>query len=330
LPSGVPEFSHGLSQQFSLGFQFALPWNISLESSYVGNVSQRLTINRNVNQFPDEFLTLKTRLNARVPNPFLGVITDPTSSLSQPTITVSQLLKPFPQFIGLTRASLPLGRSHYDSLQLQVTKRLSSGLYFGAAYTVSKFMEATSYLNANDAKPSSVISDSDRPQRLALHGIYELPLGAGKPFLNSPNPWVRRLAGGWQLNWVITYQSMQALSFSGAERIRRSDRNPRTIDEWFDVSQFVPQEPFTLRRLSSLVADLRAAGLKKWDLTVMKKIPVTERVHMDFRAEFYNAWNTTHLGAPNTTVTNANFGRITGTLAGGGPREIQLAMRISF
>jgi hypothetical protein len=258
------------------------------------------------------------------------VITDATSSLSQATITVSQLLKPYPHFIGLTTASLPNGRSHYDSLQVQATRRLSQGLYFGVAYTFSKFMEATSYLNANDAKPSSLISDSDRPQRLVLHGIYDLPFGSGKQFLNSSNPIMRRLVGGWQINWVVTYQKMQALSFSGAERIRKSDDNPKMIDQWFDVRQFVPQEPFTLRTLSSLVADLRAAGLKKWDLTLMKKIPLTESVNFDFRAEFYNAWNTPHFGAPNTTVTSANFGRITGTLSGGGPREIQLAARISF
>lgn len=62
----------------------------------------------------------------------------------------------------------------------------------------------------------------------------------------------------------------------------------------------------------------------------MIRIPLSERAVLDFRAEFYNAWNTTHFGAPNTTVTSANFGRINGTLEGGGPREIQLAARISF
>lgn len=44
----------------------------------------------------------------------------------------------------------------------------------------------------------------------------------------------------------------------------------------------------------------------------------------------YNACNTTHFGPPNTTVTSSSFGRITGTLAGGGPREIQLSGRIEF
>ena len=327
--NGVPDLLHGLSQQFSMGVQFALPGSISLEASYVGNVSQRLNINRNVNQYPDRFLDLKTRLNARVANPFFGVITDSTSALSQATTTVSQLLRPYPHFLGLTRSALPLGRSHYDSMQVNVTKRMRSGLYWGVAYTFSKYIEGISYLNANDAKPERVISDADRPHRFVTHGIWDLPIGRGRT-LDPGNALFSRLLGGWQFNWVVTYQTMQALAFSGAERVTKSSGNPRTIDQWFDATQFVPQEPFTLRHTSSRIADLRAPGLKKWDLTLMKKIPVTERVNVDFRAEFYNAWNTTHFGAPNTTVTNASFGRITSILAGGEPREIQLALRVSF
>src|SRR5207302_9829741 len=64
-------FLPGLSQQFSLGLQFALPGQISLDTSYVGNNSQRLNIfngsstsnGRNVNQYPDRYLALGTALN---------------------------------------------------------------------------------------------------------------------------------------------------------------------------------------------------------------------------------------------------------------------------
>jgi len=323
----VPGFLHGMSQQFSMGFQTIVPGDVSVEANYVGNLNQRLSLTRRINDYPNEFLDLKTRLNARVNNPFFGVITDPTSALSQATTTVQQLLRPFPHFIGVTQAVLPFGRAWYHSLQMQVAKRMSAGLSFGAAYTVSKFLEATSYLNNNDAAPERVISDSDRPQRLVLHGIYELPLGQGKRFLHS-NPVARALGGGWQLNWVITYQSMSALSFAGAERIRRSDNNPLSVDRWFDVTQFVPQEPFTLRRTSSRIADLRQQGIRRWDVTLMKKTRLRESVTMQVQAEFYNLFNTTHFGTPNTTVTNASFGRITGTFLG--PREIQVAMRLSF
>ena len=176
-----------------------MPGAISTEASYVGNVSRHLTISRNVNEVPDQFLNLRTRLNARVPNPFYQVITDPTSALSQPTITVSQLLRPLPQYIGVTEAVLPLGTSDYDSLQLQLSKRMAHGLTFGASYTFSKLMEATSYLNDNDAAPEEVISNSDRPHRIVLHGLYELPFGPGKR--------LSQIFGGWQLTWVATFHS---------------------------------------------------------------------------------------------------------------------------
>jgi len=254
-------------------------------------------------------------------------VTDPTSSLSQPTTTVSQLLRPFPHFTGLTEAVLPYGRSHYDSMQLQVTRRMAQGLYFGAIYTVSKLMEATSYLNANDAKPERVISNSDRPQRFIVHGLYELPLGRGRQFLSSAHPVAGHILGGWQLNWVATFQSSAPISITG-ERLFRSDNNLQTVDQWFDVTQFAPLEPFTLRSLSSRIADLRSAGTKKCDFTLAKSFAISERAQFRFAAEFYNAFNTTHLGTPNTTVTSASFGRITSTLVG--PREIQLVGRLSW
>ena len=327
----LPDFLPGLSQQYSQGFQIVLPKQISVEASYVGDHSQRLTINnRDANQYPNSFLALKTRLNAQASNPYFGVIADPTSALSQRTTTVAQLLRPYPQFLGVTEANLPFGRGRYDSLQMQVSKRMAGGLYMGIAYTLSKFMELTSYLNSNDAKPEKVISGADRPQHLVFHGLYELPFGPGKKLLSSSNPISRRVVGGWQVNWVVTYQSGAPLDFAnpGADRLSVSNNNPRVVDQWFDRSQFAPREPFTLRALSSRIADLRAPGIRKWDLTLQKSIPITERVNFKLVAESYNAFNTTHFGAPNTTVTSTSFGRITGTFLG--PRELQVSGRFTF
>jgi hypothetical protein len=324
----LPNFLPGLNQEFSQGFQMVLPGELSIQASYVGNLAQRLTISRNINQYPNQFLPLQTRLNARVPNPFSGVITDPTSALSQSTITVSQLLKPFPQYTGVSQSSLPYGRSGYHSMQLEVSKRMASGLYFGVSYTISKYLEGVTYLNANDAKPEKVISDADRPQRLVLHGLYELPFGPGRKFATSSNPVMKRLVANWQVNWVATFNSGAPLAFSNAERLFRSDKNPFTVDQYFDPAQFVPLQPFTLRAFSSRTADLRAPGINKWDITAQKSVAIREGLSFKVQAEFYNAFNRTHLGTPNTTVTSTSFGRITSTFLG--PREIQLSARIVF
>src|SRR5207302_4217047 len=134
---------------------------------------------RNVNQYPDRYLALGTALNAQVPNPFFGVITDPATSLSQKTIALSQLLRPYPQFTGITESPLPFGRLHYDSFQIQANKRMARGLSYGVSYNFSKYMEAVNYLNANDTRPANVISSADRQLRVVLNGIYELPVGRG-------------------------------------------------------------------------------------------------------------------------------------------------------
>jgi hypothetical protein len=325
----VREFKDGLSQQFSMGFQFALPWQISLETGYVGNRSQHLTINNRVdNDVPNQFLSLKTRLNTQVANPFFGVVTDPTSALSKATVSVQQLLRPYPQFVNVTENALPYGRSNYDSLQIQITKRLQHGLQLGAAYTVSKFFEQVAYLNSNDPKPEHVISDSDRPQHLVINGLYELPFGPGKPFLNSNNGIAKRILGGWQINAIATFQSGQALSFSGADRVKDSNADPHTIDQWFDKTQFAPQQAFTLKTLSSRVADIRGPGINKIDLTLMKRIQIRERAALQIQAEAYNAFNHPNFDNPNTSVTSTTFGRITAVLLQ--PRNVQLSGRITW
>ncbi len=326
--NGVPNFLHGLSQQYSMGFQFLLPGNVSLETSYAGNDSQHLTVSRNANMYPNQDLALGTGLNAQVANPFYGLITDPTSALSKATTTVAQLLSSYPEFTGLTESMLPTGKSHYNSLQVNVQRRMSHGLYFGVMYVFSKYMEAVTYLNANDAKPSYSISDTDRPQHMALTGVYELPVGKGKAFLNSAPGVVQRVVGDWQVNWFTTFQSGPPLSFASAVRTTKSSNNPHTISAWFDTSQFTPLPPYTLNTLSAYVNDQRGAGINLWDISLVKLVPITERIKLNVRAELYDAFNTTQFSSPNTTVTSANFGHVTTTATG--PRVIQLAGRISF
>ena len=78
-----------------------------------------------------------------------------------------------------------------------------------------------------------------------------------------------------------------------------------------------------------------------WDMGAYKKIPLkSERVAMQFRAEFFNVFNHPMFNNPATSLADGNYGRITQTLANagatqgditsGGPRIIQLALKLSF
>ena len=191
----VPNFKDAMNQQFSTGFQFVLPGQVSLETSYVGNNVQHLSISRNINQYPTADLALGNLLNSKVANPFYGVITDTTSSLSQSTVALSQLLLPFPQYTGVTQSSLALGRSHYNAFQMMVSKRTSKGLTLTAAFTFSKYMTKTSYHNMNDPAPESVIDSSDRPKNFVVSGLYEAAVRPREEF-SAERQSVGEAAGG--------------------------------------------------------------------------------------------------------------------------------------
>jgi Carboxypeptidase regulatory-like domain len=326
----VPAFKDAMNQEFTMGFQFLLPKQISLQTSYVGNNVQHLSISRNIDSYPQADLALGNLLNSKVANPFYGVITNSTSSLSQTTIPLSQLLLPFPQFTGVTQSSLPLGRSHYNSLQILASKRFSQGLNISLAYTFSKYLQNTAYHNIDDASPESVISGSDRPSNLVLSGLYELPFGPGKRYLSGNGAVIKRLVGGWQVSWTGTYTSGQALAFSGAERISASGNNPHTVLDWFDTAQFAVQAPFTLQHTSSALANLRGPGIGIWNVDLSKEIPLNERVRFKLEAQAFNFLNTPFFGNPNTTVTSASFGQITGLYSGSASRNVQVSARIRF
>jgi hypothetical protein len=334
----VPAFKDGLNQQFSTGFQFLLPGDISLQASYVGNNVQHLPITnfnstsggRNIDSYPVADLALGNLLNSKVANPFYGVLTNSTSSLSQPTIPLSQLLLPFPQFTGITQSSLALGRSHYNALQISANKRYASGLTLSFAYTFSKLLQNTSYHNIDDAAPESVIAPSDRPQNFVVSGRYELPFGPGMRWLNTSNPILKRLVSGWQVGWIGTYTSGQALSFTGAERVSTATSNPNTVIEWFNTSQFAPQAPFTLQDTSSALANLRGPGIGMWDITLAKDTQISERTRFRVEGQAFNALNTPFFGNPNTTVTSGSFGQITGLYSGSASRNLQVSARVSF
>ncbi len=114
---------------------------------------------------------------AGIANPFYPLL--PKTGLANATVRRDQLLRPYPQFTGLSM-NQNLGYSWYHSMQVRFDRRFSAGLNVGLSYTWSKMMEAVSYLNSFDPRPEEVISSQDRTHRTALTMIYELPFGKGK------------------------------------------------------------------------------------------------------------------------------------------------------
>jgi hypothetical protein len=101
----------------------------------------------------------------------------------------------------------------------------------------------------------------------------------------------------------------------------------RTIDRWFDTSAFAPAPTYSLGNDSRTQPRLRTPGIKTADLMIGRNQPIKERMNLQFRAEFFNAFNTPQFDAPQGSVTATNFGAIT---SASGSRSIQLGLRLSF
>lgn len=105
------------------------------------------------------------------------------------------------------------------------------------------------------------------------------------------------------------------------------DASQRSLDRYFDTSAFAPAPTYSLGSDSRTQPRLRTPGIKTFDIMLARTQTIRERVNLQFRAEFFDAFNSPQFGAPNGSVTATNFGQIT---SAGGSRQIQLGLRLSF
>jgi len=110
-------------------------------------------------------------------------------------------------------------------------------------------------------------------------------------------------------------------------------KSERKAERWFrtDVGfnrNTAQQLDRNIRTFPLRFSGVRSDGQARWDFSTIKNFPIGERVKAQFRAEVFNAWNHTNLGAPNVTPTSSAFGTITGTASDA--RTWQFALKITF
>jgi carboxypeptidase family protein len=365
-----PNVKSPYSLRWNIGVQQSLGSNLLLEVVYIGNHSVHLPINyTQLNGIPSQFLsTLPIRdakesyLATSAANPFFGLA---SSTGTSSTTTPAQILARYPQFLvgdtatgwngngGIIEQNLSDGRSYFDSLNVRVQKRLSSGLSFTFNYTFSKLIEQVSWLNDSDPVPEKRISAIDHPHRFVTAITYELPIGKGKA-LGLQSRLANAFAGGWVINSVYTYQTGQPITWNNGSTTSPGDYiyfgtpitlNNRMADPGvaaFNTGAFLTQldskNPafssiyplqYHIRTFPTMIAGLRQDGINQWDPSLLKRFEFTEKAYLQLRFEFFNVLNHPVFPAPNTTASNSLFGTISGAQANR-PRSIQLGARIVF
>jgi hypothetical protein len=270
-------------------------------------------------------------LAAVVPNPLAGLL--PGTTLNGSTTALSTLLKPFPEFTGVTVNNLNNGGSYYHSLNVKLQKRFSRGLQFVMNYDYSRLMERTTYLNGGSYALEKRVSIYDRPNSFVLSGTYELPFGKGKQFGTHMNSALDAVLGGWSVAGIYTLHSGAPLAWGNLIYLGAPlNYDAENVNHSFDKTAFDTgsgtQLASNFRTSPTQFNNLRVDHTNNVDITLTKTFTIKERVKVQFRGESFNLCNKPLFGTPTLTATTSNFGTI-GTQTNN-PRYIQFGLRLTY
>jgi hypothetical protein len=254
-------------------------------------------------------------------------------------------------------AMATIAMSSYNSLQASLERR-AGPLTFLAGYTYSKSLDDTSgfigpFINPYNPKLSKALSAFDMTHSFVLSYNYSLPF---RHLVKSPSGVAHFLLDGWQISGITRFATGQPIPISQSGDLSLcgcpgSDvdkpnylgapikfMNPRDSSnhQYFSTDQFTSETlgvPGDSNR-----SFFHGPGLNNWDLALHRLIPFGERFSLEFRAEFFNAFNHAQFLAATGTITSgnftsagnfssANFGNVT---AARDPRIGQLALKLLF
>lgn len=294
--------------QWSLDVQRELPWNIALTVAYVGSKTSHL--DNSIGNFNNPDPSPNTDINGRRLYPAY----------------VSQGEGNPARGLGNIRYLDSYAKGNYHGLQTTLEKRYANGLTFGFAYTYSKAQGEgygrnegagflpNGYQDPRDRRGSRTRYGFDVRHNAVINFVYDIP------FLNRFKGVLGGVLAGWQTNGIITMRSGYPFNpgcggcnlNTGGEV--RPDRladgrlfGRATREKWFDASAFrrvdcnIPGRLDLCHYGNAGPGVLETPGARNFDLSIYKNWRLSfigEEGKLQFRAEFFNAFNTPHFGAP--------------------------------
>ena len=222
------------------------------------------------------------------------------------------------------------GVSSYNALEVDVRRQYAHGLQLRGVYTWSKNLDDGSAWNTSvSANTPAFVSFTGNPKvdyglaatnishAAAINGTWDLPFGTGHAVQGNASPVVEQVAGGWSLSSIVTLQTgfpfSPQLGYNptgdgDSRNPARPQLNPKfagqlypkTAGEWFNPNAFEAPYEGTFGNASR--DSLTGPGLKDVDLSLVKNTTLRERLHAQFRVEYFNILNHTNFTTPNAVV----------------------------
>ena len=236
--------------------------------------------------------------------------------------------------MGLSDAS-----SSYHAAQVFLSKRRGD-LTFTLNYTLGRAYDNGSGNFDNPADGPEDIQFYWGPSDFNRTHIFVGTWNYRLPFFKDNRGFLGQVLGGWEISGITRYQTGAPLTVTGPTSIggRRADYaggdpyaneliNPTTgAVQWLDRTAFASAPEG--RRGNSERGQFSGPTYQVWDISLRKQFGITDDVKLQVQADFFNVWNHVNWGNPNTDLSSASFGLITGVT--GQPRNIQLGARVIF
>ena len=359
-PQGVqPNAKTPTVQQWNFTVEQQLSHNTVLRAAYVGEFGYHGFVSVDPNAIPPRICSSPAGCSAGGNGSVASLVPQGAQYIPGPHATL-----PNPK-LGAGFFWYTEGNTSYNALQVDVIHRFSSGLQFRANYTWSKDLDINSALTGAQANNQAQMvmdpydlkrdwgpSAYNIPNSASISGTYELPFGKGKPWANNFGGFGNRLVSGWQFNTIVSLENgfpftpQIGSNQSGDGDTRNPDRpslNPAftgpvvlgSPNRWFNPAAFELPSAGTFGNLGRGVYS--GPGLANVDASLFKTTAVTERINLQFRAEFFNVLNHVNylfgqFGAIRAEPTPLELGQagFGFPLAARAPRQIQLALKFYF
>lgn len=364
-----------VTESYNLGIERELGSSTSVSVMYSGSQGHFIPIYPGRGYYTDEILPKYLVLGAMLDNNATAAnIASANAILAKNGIasvglpyanfqgTIGQMLRPFPQYAGISDPYGDVGNEVYNSLQISVKRHFSKGLYFLASYTWSKDIGTGGSIKGGkgaglgsirtgyNIAQEKAVCPCDIPNMLTISEVYQLPFGKGHSLFSS-NRVASAIASGWEVSGIETYESGTPLgpvgaacnvpyagscyanynpSFSGPVRINGSygsGPNP-SATPYVNIAAFQNPAPYTFGNTPrTLPFDLRNPPYYDEDIALMRNFKIRENWTFQLRGEAFNAFNRVNFGGPNMNITSSGFGTVG---SAGAPRIFQLAGKLTF
>ncbi len=250
------------------------------------------------------------------------------------------------------------GSQNFEQLQLELTKRFTKGFMFQAEYAWTRSLDNVESSGGpqNPNFPGLDYGNSTgiRRHTLVFHYVYELPFGRGRQFLPGIGKVADGVIGGWQLSGISNYYTGTPFSVSfsvpsnytgwwggradtvAGSNLYSSQGSGHNIIAgipWFNTAAFAAPTPWAWGNSSRNM--LFGPGAWNWDISLSKNFHIQDRVRLQVRADFLDAFNHFNLNNPTATIADTRDGgtpnALSGLITGGsGSRVIQVGAKLSF